>query len=146
MVGRITFLPSPLEFRNRGYRDRNTNHPTARGLSPVSCRFGSQNRVYVVLGRFRCRFECRRLFEPILQELQYFGLVVVFSGDFEQIQARSIKFCVKYSGRHIGISHWAYTDSGEIEKQRLRKNERFASQYGSLLQTEPRSSEQARKD
>ena len=82
-------------------------------------RFGSQNRVYVVLGRFRCRFECRRFFESVLQELQYCGLVVVFSGDFEQIQARSIQFCVKYSGRHIGISHWAYTDSGEDEKRRF---------------------------
>jgi hypothetical protein len=49
--------------------------------------------------------------------LQYCGLVVVLSCDFEQKQARSIKFCVKYSARHIGFSTWACTESQDNEKQ-----------------------------
>jgi hypothetical protein len=35
------------------------------------------------------------------------GLIVVLSCDFEQKQARSIKFCVKNSVRHIGFRTWA---------------------------------------
>jgi hypothetical protein len=34
---------------------------------------------------------------------QYCGLVVVLCCDFEQKQARSIKFCVKYSVRYLGF-------------------------------------------
>ncbi len=48
---------------------------------------------------------------------QYCGLVVVLSCDFEQKQARSIKFCVKYSVRHIGFSTRAYEESRDNGKQ-----------------------------
>jgi hypothetical protein len=46
-------------------------------------------------------------------------LVVVLSCDFEQKQARSIKFCVKYSVRHIGFRTWACTESQDNDKQRF---------------------------
>jgi hypothetical protein len=44
-------------------------------------------------------------------------LIVVLSCDFEQKQARSIKFCVKYSVRHIGFRTWACTESRDHGKQ-----------------------------
>jgi hypothetical protein len=43
-------------------------------------------------------------------------LVVVLSCDFEQKQARSIKFCVKYSVRHLGFRTWACTESRDNDK------------------------------
>jgi hypothetical protein len=45
------------------------------------------------------------------------GLIVVLSCDFEQKQARSIKFCVKNSVRHIGFRTWASTESQDNGNQ-----------------------------
>ena len=45
------------------------------------------------------------------------GLVVVLCCDFEQKQARSIKFCGKYSVRHIRVSTRACTESRDNGKQ-----------------------------
>jgi hypothetical protein len=44
-------------------------------------------------------------------------LVVVLSYDFEQKQARSIKFCGKYSVRHLGCRTWACTESQDDDKR-----------------------------
>jgi phosphoserine phosphatase len=46
-------------------------------------------------------------------------LVVVLCCDFEQKQARSIKFCVKNSVRHLGFRTWASTESRDDDKQRF---------------------------
>jgi hypothetical protein len=51
--------------------------------------------------------------------LQDCGLIVVLSCDFEQKQARSIKFCVKNSVRHIGFRTWACSESQDKDKQRF---------------------------